>query len=422
MDGGDLTVLAVAVLGYAAASGRLKGTIVTPAMVFVGVGLAVGGSGLGWIDVQFSVGAVQALTTATLTLVLFTDALRIDVPALRQEIDLPRRLLGVGLPLTILAGAGVALLLFDELGLWPAAVLATVLAPTDAALGQAVVTDPSLPSRIRQGLNVESGLNDGLCVPFLAIFLTLAESEEGLDRGEALRVVVEEVGGGLLGGLVAGVLGAIVLRTAVRRGWVEASWHAIALVAVPAGAFGLAVLFHGSGFIAAFVAGLAFGRVAGREGQPTAFADGVGELLGAMTFLVFGAVALGPALGDLTWVVLAYAVLSLTIVRMLPVALSLVGTDPQAATVTFVGWFGPRGLASIVFALDLVAESGLDETPLIVQVVAVTVALSVLLHGLTAAPAARRYGQWYRQHPSRGDLMESRPATDVRPRGPRPPG
>ena len=223
MDGTDLAIPAVAVLGYAVVSGRLRGTVVTPAMVFVGVGLAVGGNGLGWIDVEFSVSAVQALTTATLTLVLFTDALRIDVPALRQEIDLPRRLLGVGLPLTILAGTGAAMLLFDELSLWPAAVLATVLAPTDAALGQAVVTDPSLPSRIRQGLNVESGLNDGLCVPLLAIFLTLAESEEGLARGEALRVVVEEIGGGLVGGAVAGAVGGLLLREATRRRWVEPS-------------------------------------------------------------------------------------------------------------------------------------------------------------------------------------------------------
>ena len=309
MDGVDLTVLAVAVLGYAVVSGRLRGSVVTPAMVFVGVGLAVGGSGVGWIDVEFSIGAIQALTTATLTLVLFTDALRIDVPALRQEIDLPRRLLGVGLPLTILAGTGLALLLFDELGLWPAAVLATVLAPTDAALGQAVVTDPSLPSRIRQGLNVESGLNDGLCVPLLAIFLTLAESEEGLQRGEALRVVVEEIGGGVLAGVVAGALGALLLRAAARRRWIEPSWHAIALVAVPAAAYGLAVVLHGSGFIAAFVAGLVFGRVVGREGLPTELAEELGELLGALTFLVFGAVALGPVLGDLTWAVAAYALL-----------------------------------------------------------------------------------------------------------------
>lgn len=419
MDGVDLTVLAVAVLAYAVVSGRLRGSVITPAMVFVGVGLAVGGSGVGWIDVEFSVGAIQALTTATLTLVLFTDALRIDIPALRQEIDLPRRLLAVGLPLTILAGTGLALVLFDELGLWPAAVLATVLAPTDAALGQAVVTDPSLPSRIRQGLNVESGLNDGLCVPLLAIFLTLAESEEGLQRGEALRVVVEEIGGGVLAGVVAGALGAMLLREAARRRWIEPSWHAIALVAVPAGAYGLAVVLHGSGFIAAFVAGLVFGRVVGRDGLPTELAEELGELLGALTFLVFGAVALGPVLGDLTWAVAAYALLSLTIVRMVPVAASMVGTHPRPVTVGFVGWFGPRGLASIVFALDLVAESGLAEVPLIVTVVGLTVALSVLLHGLTAAPAADRYGRWYLSHQEAADLMEAVPATEVRPRGPR---
>ena len=417
MDGADLAILAAAVIGYALVSRRLQGSVVTPAMVFVGVGLAVGGSGLGWIDTQFSVGAVQALTTATLTLVLFTDALRIDVPSLRAEIDLPRRLLGVGLPLTILAGTGVALVLFDDLGLWPAAVLATVLAPTDAALGQAVVTDPSLPSRVRQGLNVESGLNDGLCVPLLAIFLTLAESEEGLARGEGLRVVVEEIGGGVVAGAVAGGVGALLLRAALRRRWVEPSWHAIALVGVPAAAYGLAVVLHGSGFIAAFVAGLVFGRVAGRDDLPTDLADDLGELLGALTFLVFGAVALGPVLGDLTWAVVAYALLSLTVVRMVPVAVAMVGTHPRPVTVGFVGWFGPRGLASIVFALDLVGESGLAEVPLIVTVVGLTVALSVLLHGLSAAPAASRYGRWYAAHPRGDELMEARPATEIRPRG-----
>lgn len=411
--------MAGAVLGYAAVSGRLRGSVLTPAMVFTAVGLAVGGYSLGWIDLEISVGAVQALTTATLTLVLFTDAVRIDVPALRREAAFPSRLLGIGLPLTILAGTGVALVLFDQLSLWPAAVLATVLAPTDAALGQAVVTDPSLPSRVRQGLNVESGLNDGLCVPLLAIFLTLAESDEGLARGEALRVIVEEIGGGIAGGLLAGGLGAALLVAVTRRGWVDAAWHQIALVAVPVAAFGLAVGLRGSGFIAAFVAGLAFGRVAGREGAPTHLADHLGELLAALTFLVFGAAALGPVLGDLTWAIVAYAVLSLTVVRMVPVAVALVGTRPRPITVGFVGWFGPRGLASIVFALDLVGESGLEEASLIVVVVGLTVALSVLLHGLSAAPAARRYGRWYAGHPRPGDLAESRPTAEVRPRGPR---
>ena len=341
MSGWELAVVAAAVLGYAAVSGRLQGSVLTPAMVFVAVGLVVGADGLGWVELGVSAGTGQALTTATLTVVLFTDAMRIDVPALRREVALPGRLLGIGLPLTILAGTGAALLLFDELSLWPAAVLATVLAPTDAALGQAVVTDPSLPSRVRQGLNVESGLNDGLCVPLLAIFLTLAESEEGLAKGDALRVVVEEIGGGIVGGLLAGGLGALLLVAVTRRGWVEASWHQIALLAVPVAAYGLAVSFRGSGFIAAFVAGLVFGRVAGRQGAPTYLADQVGELLAALTFFVFGAAALGPVLGDLTWAVVAYAALSLTVVRMVPVAVAMAGSRPRPVTVGFIGWFGP---------------------------------------------------------------------------------
>jgi sodium/hydrogen antiporter len=416
MDGADLVILAAAVLGYAAVSGRLRGSTVTPAMIFVAVGLAVGVDGMGWIDVQVSFGAVHALTTATLTVVLFTDAMRLDLPTLSREAALPGRLLGIGLPLTIVAGTLLATLCFD-FSVWPAAILATVLAPTDAALGQAVVTDPSLPSRIRQGLNVESGLNDGLCVPLLAIFLILAESDEGLEHGDALRVIVEEIGGGLIGGVVAGALGALLLTAAARRGWVEAPWHQIALVAVPAAAYGLAVGLHGSGFIAAFVAGVVFGRVAGREVGHTYFADQLGELLGALTFLVFGALFVGPILGALTWTIALYALLSLTIIRMIPVGMALLGTRPRPVTVGFLGWFGPRGLASIVFALDLVGESGLEEGPRIVVVVGFTVVLSVVLHGLSAAPAARRYGQWYTAHPRPGELMEFGPVTEVRPRG-----
>ena len=418
MTGGDLATVAAVVFAYAALSGRLQGTVITPAMVFVVVGLAVGVDGLGWIEPHATVETVKILTSATLTVVLFTDAMRIDVPVLRREAALPERLLGVGLPLTIAAGTAAALALFPDLGLWPAAVLATVLAPTDAALGQAVVTDPTLPSRVRQGLNVESGLNDGLCVPLLAIFLTLAESEEHLTTGDALRVILEEIGGGLAGGLLAGALGALVLGYCIRRQWVEPAWHQIALLMVPIGAYGAAVAFRGSGFIAAFVAGLVFGRLAGRTGAPTYLADQVGELLAALTFLIFGAVALGPVLGDLTWAIVAYAVLSLTLVRMVPVAVALVGSRPRPVTVGFVGWFGPRGLASIVFALDLVGESGLEEAPLIVRVVGLTVALSVLLHGLSAAPAARRYGEWYSHHEQREDLAESGPAIEVRPTGP----
>ena len=337
MDGTDLAIPAVAVLGYAVVSGRLRGTVVTPAMVFVGVGLAVGGNGLGWIDVEFSVSAVQALTTATLTLVLFTDALRIDVPALRQEIDLPRRLLGVGLPLTILAGTGAAVLLFDELSLWPAR-RAGDRAGTDrrrarAGRGHGPV---ACPSRIRQGLNVESGLNDGLCVPLLAIFLTLAESEEGAGpwrgaSGWSSRRSAAAWSAALVAGAVGG---APSLREAdPAPAGSSRRWHAIALVAVPAR--GLRARRHAPAAAASSPPswpGWCSGGCAGREGLPTELADELGEAAGRPHLPRVR--RRGPRPGRWAtspgrWSV--YALLSLTVVRMLPVAVSLVGTNPRPA-------------------------------------------------------------------------------------------
>lgn len=402
-----LAVVGAVLLGYALVSRRLEGTVLTPPMVFVAVGLVVGVDALHIVDPAPTGETLRVLTTATLAVVLFTDAVRIDLRALRHEWGVPTRLLSVGLPLTIAAGAGVAGVLLG-FGLWPAVVLGVVLAPTDAALGQAVVTLPSLPSRIRQGLNLESGLNDGLCVPLLLIALSVAESEDGLAGSQPLRLLGEKLGFGILAGIVAGWLGATLLRWAGRRDWVSAGWRQIALLAVPILAFGIADPLHGSGFIAAFVAGVAFRRTAGATATvETDLAEQAGEILGALTFVVFGAVILGPALGAMTVAMAVCAVLSLTLVRMAPVAVALLGSRAQPETVGFVGWFGPRGLASIVFALGEVQSSGLPERQEIITVVAITVALSVLLHGLTAAPLAQRYARWYRSHPSPTDLMES---------------
>lgn len=413
----SLAVIAALLIGYALVSRRLEGTVVTPPMLFVGAGLIVGVDALGLVDTSATGEVLRGLTTATLTVVLFADAVRIDLGALRRELGVPARLLGIGLPLTIVLGTAAAMVVFD-LSLWPAAVLAVVLAPTDAALGQAVVTLPSLPSRIRQGLNVESGLNDGICVPLLLICLIIAEADQGLTSTDALRLVIEEIGFGALGGLVAGGAGAVLLRWSERRGWLSAGWRQIALLAVPVLAFGVAAPLGGSGFIAAFVAGITFGAVS-RSLQPvrTFLDDQSGEVLGALTFVLFGAVILGPALASVRWSILLYSLLSLTVVRMIPVAVSLVGSRARPATVGFLGWFGPRGLASIVFALGEVQDSGLSQRDEIVQVVAITVALSVLLHGLTAAPWAERYSRWHRAQPHHDDLMESVPTTGHRVRG-----
>ena len=420
MDQWALATVAVLLLAYGALSGRLQSTPVTQAMVFAAIGLLVGSQVLRLVEADVANQYVRLLAEATLTVVLFTDAVRINLGSLRRESALPARLLGLGLPLTIAAGTVAGLALFGELNLWTAAALATILAPTDAALGLPVVSNRRLPARIRQALNVESGLNDGVCVPLLIIFLTLAQAEEGAAHLEPLMVILEEIGFGIIGGLVAGVLGAWILRTFAGRGWMEGTWQQINAVATPLLAYGLAVGLGGSGFIAAFVAGIVFGAMAGASAQHSTFlAEQSGELLNALTFLLFGAVMLGPVLSELDWRVAVYALISLTVVRMLPVALALLGMGMGQVTVGFLGWFGPRGLASIVFVLILVDETQIPERSLLLTIVTWTVALSVYAHGLTAWPGANSYANWYAaQSAGHQTMPESIPAAEQRTRGP----
>jgi NhaP-type Na+/H+ or K+/H+ antiporter len=414
-----LPAIAVMLIAYGAVSGRLRSTPVSQSMVFVTLGLLAVNQVHDLADAD-STPFVRRLAEATLALVLFTDAVRVNRGRLRHESALPTRLLGVGLPLTIVAGTLAGLVLFPQLNLWTAAALATMLAPTDAALGLPVVTNPRLPSRIRQGLNVESGLNDGVCVPLLLIFLTIAQAEEGIDHIGPVRVVTEQIGFGAAGGVVAGVLGAWVLRTFRGRGWMEETWRQIDAVATPLLAYTLAAALGGSGFIAAFVAGIGFRMVAADHAKEATFlAEQSGELLNAVTFLLFGAVLLGPALGELDWRIALYAVASLTAVRMLPVALAMVGAGMRRITVGFLGWFGPRGLASIVFVLVLLEETDLPERSLMLTVVTWTVALSVYAHGLTAGPGATRYATWYHaQHEHHRVMPESASVGEQRTRGP----
>jgi NhaP-type Na+/H+ or K+/H+ antiporter len=341
---------------------------------------------------------------------------------LRHEYTVPLRLLAVGLPLTIVAGALAASAIFSALTTAEALVLAVLLAPTDAALGQAVVTEEGLPSRVRQGLNVESGLNDGICVPLLLIVLAAAEVEDHAATGHhAVSIVVEEIGYGIVGGLGAGLLAAAVVVAGYRRGLVTASWLQVIPVAGAALAYGIAVGLGGSGFIAAFVGGAIFGAIAARESdEASRLSEEVGAVLGGVTFLVFGAVLLGPALKHVTWEIVLYAVLSLTVVRMLPVAIAMLGTSANWRTVAFLGWFGPRGLASIVFAVIVVQEANLPGATTILLTTYFTIGLSVLAHGLTAAPLARAYARWYASRPRHlQPRMESVDAHVHRPRGPR---
>jgi sodium/hydrogen antiporter len=410
--------IALVVLAFAAVSRRLEGTAITAAMVFTGMGLLFGSKSFGLVEPNPSGETVKLLAESTLAVVLFGDAARIDLRALREELRVPARLLAVGLPLTIASGFGVALLVFPSLG-WPEALLlAVILAPTDAALGQAVVTLPTLPSRVRQGLNVESGLNDGLCVPVFVVVLAVASAEAGIvSDSHALTVLVEQIGYGVLFGVAAGALSAGVVVLAGPRGLVESSWLQIVPVAGAALGYASAAAVDGSGFIAAFVGGMVFGAIRRRRGGEIGYLlEELGALLGAATFIVFGAVLLEPALDDLTWAVAGYAVLSLTVVRMLPVAIAMAGTGARRPTVAFLGWFGPRGLASIVFAVLLIQSEGtLPHERVILTTVFATIGLSVLAHGATAAPLASRYARWFAEHPDADALrVESGEARDVR--------
>ena len=271
---------------------------------------------------------------------------------------------------------------------------------------------------MRQGLNVESGLNDGICVPLLLIAIAIAEAEEGaIGGGAAFQLVLEEIGYGCVGGVVAGLAAAAVVRVGVPRGLVDPIWLQVVPVAGAAFAYGLAVWMHGSGFIAAFVGGAVFGGLR-REvgGEVTLFLEETGNLLGAATFVLFGAVMLVPVLDDLSAEVVLYALLSLTLVRMVPVALAMLRSGARRPTVAFLGWFGPRGLASIVFAVILVEDADLANESLLLNTIFLTIGLSVLLHGLTAAPLAGRYAAWFAAHPrDAAPEFESAPAPEQRP-------
>jgi sodium/hydrogen antiporter len=414
-----IALVALALLAVAAVSRRLSGTPVTPAMVFVAFGLLVGREGLEGIDVSSTGGTIRALAEATLALVLFADASRIDLGRVHPSVGVPIRLLGIGLPLTIAAGTVAAIAVFGQLSVGEALILAIVLAPTDAALGQAVVVDARVPGRIREGLNVESGLNDGICVPLLFAAVAAADLQSEIAGGRgAGTLLLEEIGYGVLCGAAAGFLIGVIVREAGRRDLIAGQWRQVIPVAGAALAYGSASALDGSGFIAAFVAGVAFRLTLARDPEEmNRLTEEVGGILNGTTFVLFGAVLLGPALADMSARTLLYALLSLTLLRMVPVVLAMFGSHARPATVAFLGWFGPRGLASIVFAVTVIQESQLPHEQLLAATVYVTVGLSVFAHGISAAPLAARYGRWFRQHPrEQRPEMESGPSQVTRPR------
>ncbi|MGV8895156.1 MAG: cation:proton antiporter [Rhodoglobus sp.] len=388
----ELLVIALVVFGFAMVSRKLALSPITAPMVFTAAGVLLGVAGGEFFHLDLESEAVTVLVEATLVLVLFTDAVRIDLRALRRQILLPARLLGIGLPLTIVLGTAAAALLFGNLTLVEAALIAAILAPTDAALGQAVVSDKRLPVRLRQGLNVESGLNDGIMVPVVTVFLAIAATETSAAGSTNWGVfAAQQVGFGILFGVLVGAPGAWALNHFARAGFVDGIYRQLATLAIAAAAYASAGVVGGNGFIAAFAAGLAFSYVARDECRNVQdFTEDEGELLGSITFLIFGAVLAAPVLGSLTWQIALYVVLSLTVVRMVPVLIALAWSRTQFETRLYIGWFGPRGLASILFALLVFDRLSGTVADTVFSVAVWTILVSVFAHGATASPWTSR--------------------------------
>jgi NhaP-type Na+/H+ or K+/H+ antiporter len=402
-------VITLALVVYALVSTRLATTPLTGPMIFMVLGVLLGSTVFGVVEGPQDRRVMEAVLEAALALVLFTDALGISSGSWRAKGRLPARLLLVGMPLTIVLGWLVARPMFPDIDVWEAALIGICLAPTDAALGQAVVTNPRVPASIRQALNIESGLNDGLALPFFV--LALAAVVELETSGAApIQVFVEALAyASAIGGAV-GWVGAHALAAARERGWVGREWGQIATLGLVVLAYGFADSVGGSGFIATWVAGVVFGRAIGpRVPDASLLTEDLGGLLATASFLGFGTILLGPILERVTPVLVVYAIVSLTVIRLVPVAVALVGTGLRTPTVLFMGWFGPRGLASIVFGL-LIAEEAVPGGTTVLDVIFLTVALSVVLHGVTAAWGADRYGSWYARigprHPGRAEDLD----------------
>ncbi len=395
-----LTAVLATVFGWCLFANRLGRVGLTAPIVFVAAGY-VFAEVLGTLELDVEPELVKVIAEVTLVWVLFADASRVRLAEFRRDLGTYLRLLGVGLPLSIALGTVGAVVVLD-FDVWAALLIGAALAPTDAALGATVMTNPQVPVKVRRVLNVESGLNDGIVTPIVLVAIAGVAANEGVAGVEqpgraGLALLV-----GALVGIAAGGLGGAATRLARRRRWLSEELGGPSVLALALLAYTGALVVDGNGFVAAFVGGLVFGRLAGRGGEKEVyFVDQSGALASMASWLVFGALAV-PVIGDvLSWTVLLYACLSLTVVRMLPVALALAGAGFDRFSVAFIGWFGPRGLASVIFAL-LALEDLHDAGKDIVAVIALTVLLSVVAHGVSAGPLARRYAASPKpaQHPA----------------------
>jgi NhaP-type Na+/H+ or K+/H+ antiporter len=384
-----LAIFASLIFLYSIFARRIEKMLINGPLLFVLVGIIAGPLALNLVDLSISSSDYENMANLALALVLFTGASNVNLEILKSSIAIPSRLLLIGLPLTIVFGLIVGIFVFDGF-LWvELAILATVLAPTDAALGEAVITNQMVPPKVREALNVESGLNDGISVPIFLLLLALfkaGSSVHDMSLSFTLGLFAKEIGIGLAAGILVLFVGSKLLVFSESRKWIGEGWKPTIVIALAFTCFSLADIFGGSGFIACFTGGFIYGVVNKKyKSNIQKHAEGVSNVLTFMIWYFFGLIAVSTYAPQITWQIFLYAVLSLTVVRIIPVLIALIKRKLSLQEKLFIGWFGPRGLASIVFAIMLL-DIHLSHDKTIITTILCTVFLSVVLHGITANP------------------------------------
>jgi NhaP-type Na+/H+ or K+/H+ antiporter len=387
-------IIATLILGYGLFSKLAEKTIITPPMVFVFIGFIFSFYLFDITKVGLHAPFVKIVAELTLILVLFLDASTINLKELIRERKLPIRLLLVGLPITMLAGILVAIPLFPGENLWILAMMALILSPTDAALGLAVVTSKFVPEKIRQTINVESGLNDGIALPPILICMAALSVHDTHSAGFSywgLFTLKQFVYGPIIGGLV-GYLGGMLVERASKREWMNTTFQQLISLSLAILAFTLAETVHGNGFIAAYFAGLLLGTTTHSVRERIhEFGEAESQVLQLLIFVLFGMILIPLSYQHWDWRAWVYAILSLTVIRIIPVVLSLAGTGLPRGTKYFIGWFGPRGIASILYLLMVSIELGTAGLERMISVIVLTVLLSIYLHGISANPLSHLF-------------------------------
>jgi NhaP-type Na+/H+ or K+/H+ antiporter len=386
---GYLALFAALIFLYSIFAARIGKMLINGPLLFVLVGIIAGPLVLNIVNLSLSSSDFENLANLALALVLFNGASKVDIEVLKRSIKIPSRLLMIGLPLTIVFGLIAGFYVFDGFSWIELAILATVLAPTDAALGEAVVTNQMVPPKVREALNVESGLNDGISVPIFLLLLALFKAGSNvhdMSLSFTLGVFAKEIGIGLAVGIVVVFLGSKLLVYSESKKWIGEGWKPTVVIALAFTCFSCAYILGGSGFIACFTGGFIYGIVNKKyQWVLQKQAEGLGNALTFVIWFFFGSIVVSTYAPQFTGQIFLYAFLSLTVVRIIPVLIALIQRKISLKEKLFIGWFGPRGLASIVFAIMLL-DIQLPHEKTIITTILCTIFLSVVLHGLSANP------------------------------------